>query len=86
LVDYHPTYSGLFLASGGSGHGFKFFPVIGDRIADAIEGMLEFSLRSLWAWPKEAVLNFDGTEDGSRSGIKGLVLEQELSKGRSSKL
>jgi sarcosine oxidase / L-pipecolate oxidase len=81
LIDYYPSYSGLFIASGGSGHGFKFFPVIGDKITDAIEGKLDSFLSELWAWPKNAVPNFEGTEDGSRSGLKGLLLEEELSKG-----
>jgi len=25
IVSYHPEHEGLFLATGGSGHGFKFF-------------------------------------------------------------
>ena len=31
LIDYHPDVQGLFVATGGSGHGFKFFPVIGEE-------------------------------------------------------
>ena len=38
LVARHPTLDGLTIASGGSGHGFKFAPVLGDLIADAVEG------------------------------------------------
>ena len=34
----HPELAGLVLATGGSGHGFKFAPVLGDLIADAVEG------------------------------------------------
>jgi len=30
--------SGLTIASGGSGHGFKFAPILGELIADAVEG------------------------------------------------
>lgn len=33
-----PTRPGRFVAAGDSGHGFKFAPVIGDVVADAIEG------------------------------------------------
>jgi len=86
LIDYHPSYTGLFLASGGSGDGVKFFPVIGGKIADAIEGKLDRSLRDLWAWPPQSAPGFAGTEDGSRSGLKGLILEEELGKGSKSKL
>jgi glycine/D-amino acid oxidase-like deaminating enzyme len=33
-----PARPGLVVAAGGSGHGFKFAPVLGDLIADACEG------------------------------------------------
>lgn len=33
----HPELSGLAVASGGSGHGFKFAPALGPLIADAVE-------------------------------------------------
>lgn len=80
-MTYHPEQSGLFLATGGSGHAYKFFPVIGDKVVDALEGRLEPELRNLWAWP-EAVdpQVLQGAEDGSRSGEKGLLLQEELAK------
>lgn len=34
-----PAREGLTIATGGSGHGFKFAPVLGDLIADAMEGV-----------------------------------------------
>jgi glycine/D-amino acid oxidase-like deaminating enzyme len=34
----HPQLSNLTIACGGSGHGFKFAPIIGDLIADVTEG------------------------------------------------
>lgn len=34
----HPERPGLTVAGGGSGHGFKFAPVLGPIIADAVEG------------------------------------------------
>lgn len=36
-IDQHPEISGLSVAAGGSGHGFKFAPVLGPLIADAVE-------------------------------------------------
>ncbi|CAF9933546.1 MAG: hypothetical protein ALECFALPRED_005627 [Alectoria fallacina] len=77
LIDYHPKYEGLFLATGGSGHGFKFLPVLGDKIVSAIEGRLEEEFAKLWRWPREKVLPFRGCEDGSRLGDRGMILEQE---------
>lgn len=37
-IDRHPQIEGLTVSSGGSGHGFKFAPVLGDLTADAVEG------------------------------------------------
>jgi glycine/D-amino acid oxidase-like deaminating enzyme len=36
-IDCHPELDGLSVASGGSGHGFKFAPILGTLIADAVE-------------------------------------------------
>jgi glycine/D-amino acid oxidase-like deaminating enzyme len=38
-IDHHPSRPGLMVASGGSGHGFKFAPVLGSLIADVAEGL-----------------------------------------------
>lgn len=35
-IDQHPDIAGLTVATGGSGHGFKFAPVLGPLIADAV--------------------------------------------------
>ena len=37
-IDRHPQCAGLTVATGDSGHGFKFAPVLGGLIADAVEG------------------------------------------------
>ncbi|KAL3466636.1 FAD dependent oxidoreductase [Aspergillus heterothallicus] len=83
IITSHPSHPHLFLATGGSGHAYKFFPVIGDKVVDALEGKLAPELRDIWAWP-EAVDEgkFEGTEDGSRSGAKGLLLLDELAKAK----
>lgn len=36
-IDHDPVRSGLVVAAGGSGHGFKFAPVLGSIIADIVE-------------------------------------------------
>ncbi|KAL4810415.1 FAD dependent oxidoreductase [Aspergillus unguis] len=82
IVTSHPSHPHLFLATGGSGHAYKFFPLIGEKVVDALEGKLAPELRALWDWP-EAVdeAHFEGTEDGSRSGNKKMILMEELAKG-----
>ena len=79
LVDYHGEYDGLFLATGDSGHGYKFLPVIGEKILAAVERTLEDELARLWRW-REKSMPFEGTEDGSRSGVKLMMLDEELMK------
>ncbi len=37
-IDRHPQWQGLTVASGDNGHGFKFAPILGRLIADAVEG------------------------------------------------
>jgi len=47
-----PDRPGLAVASGDSGHGFKFAPVLGDVIADAIEDKpSRFTARFGWRMP-----------------------------------
>lgn len=38
LIDRDPDRDGLVVAGGGSGHGFKFAPLLGTLVADAVEG------------------------------------------------
>ena len=45
----HPDTEGLTVAAGGSGHAFKFAPLLGDIIADTVEGC-DHPLRELFAW------------------------------------
>lgn len=86
IVTPHPTFNGLFLATGGSGHAYKFFPILGEKVVDALEGTLEADLRELWKWPEaKSKDEFEGTEDGSRSGMKGLLLMEELAKMQKNK-
>lgn len=50
-----PDRPGLTVASGGSGHGFKFGPVLGKIIADAVEGADNPWLRE-FAWRPELTM------------------------------
>ncbi|CZT43064.1 related to fructosyl amino acid oxidase [Rhynchosporium secalis] len=80
IITYHPEFEGLFLATGGSGHGYKFLPVIGDCIVDTIEGNCPKEFKEKWAWSPDCVENVV-TMDGSRGSKPGLILEEELRKG-----
>ncbi|TPX18884.1 uncharacterized protein E0L32_011436 [Thyridium curvatum] len=81
IIDYHPSWKGLFLATGGSGHGFKFLPVIGDKIVDTLSGNCPPAFKGKWSLKDSRTFSaWDSvvTEDGSRGGIPGLILEREL--------
>jgi sarcosine oxidase len=41
LIDRHPDFENVWLVGGGSGHGFKHGPVIGEYVAARIEGKSE---------------------------------------------
>ncbi|KAL2176292.1 FAD dependent oxidoreductase [Thermothelomyces heterothallicus CBS 202.75] len=82
LIDYHPHWRGLFVATGDSGHAFKFLPVIGDKVVDCITRNCPAEFREKWAWKvTEAKAGLPVnvvTEDGSRSGKAGVTLDQAL--------
>lgn len=55
-IDHHPDRPGLFVATGGSGHGFKFAPVLGEIIADVVERRPNpWAARFAWRDPGDAV-------------------------------
>lgn len=81
LITYHPKYKGLFVATGGSGHGFKFLPVIGDSILECVAGRTPDEFKERWRWPDERVPEEEWAGDGSRGGPVGMVLEEEFRKG-----
>ncbi|KAI1373524.1 putative fructosyl amino acid protein [Hypoxylon crocopeplum] len=79
IIDYHPYWQGLFVATGGSGHAFKFLPVIGDKVVDCIMGKCPLEFQDKWKWrATDDVEKSIVTEDGSRGGQPGLILEYEL--------
>ncbi|CAM1501986.1 Fc.00g039700.m01.CDS01 [Cosmosporella sp. VM-42] len=91
LVDWHPGWKGLFVATGDSGHGYKFLPNLGEKVVDCLQGK-GGELGRKWRWKemeddgvgREKNGTYRGliTEDGSRGGSPGMVLREELEKGR----
>ena len=55
----------FFLAGGGSGYAFQFFPVLGNEIGDVLIG--KGRVQEKWGWKK----HIEGLGDGSRSGSDG---------------
>ncbi|KAI0120420.1 putative fructosyl amino acid protein [Hypoxylon sp. NC0597] len=78
IIDYHPYWENVFVATGGSGHAFKFLPVIGDRVVDSIMDKCPKEFRDKWKWKAAGDVEKPiVTEDGSRGGQPGLILEDE---------
>ncbi|KAK4242761.1 putative fructosyl amino acid protein [Achaetomium macrosporum] len=83
LIDYHPNWKSLFVATGDSGHAFKFLPVIGEKITDCIMRNCPPEFKDKWNWKSTTPARSGTTvftEDGSRGGMPGLVLADELAK------
>jgi glycine/D-amino acid oxidase-like deaminating enzyme len=67
LIDHDPDRLGLVVAAGGSGHGFKFAPVLGPLIADITEGRAHpwaarFAWRRLGPRAFEQARHFSGAD------------------------
>ena len=52
IISPHPASKGLYIATCGSFHGYKFFPVLGKYILQMIEGELSSELQGKWAWDR----------------------------------
>ncbi|KXH32569.1 FAD dependent oxidoreductase [Colletotrichum nymphaeae SA-01] len=67
VIDHVPTYSegSVFVATGGSGHGAKFLPVLGEHAADIlIHGDQSTSfMRQHWRW-RDNIRRGNGLEEG----------------------
>lgn len=66
LVSYVPGQCGLMVASGGSGHGFKFLPVLGKHVVDVVEGR-KTEYTELFSWRDVP----EGKKNGLEEGEKG---------------
>ncbi|KAI1264092.1 FAD dependent oxidoreductase [Xylariaceae sp. FL1019] len=52
IISPHSASKGLYVATCGSFHGYKFFPVLGKYIVQMIEGELSPDLKEKWAWDR----------------------------------
>ncbi|KAI0391261.1 FAD dependent oxidoreductase [Xylariaceae sp. FL0594] len=80
VVDYVPGRPRLAVCSGGSGHGFKFLPILGREVVKILEGKADKTVfGALWKWrsaaPGKARNGLEEGEDGPR------VLERQQMAG-----
>jgi sarcosine oxidase len=59
LIDRHPDFTNVWLVGGGSGHGFKHGPMVGEHVTELLEGSARvearFSLATKGVEPERAV-------------------------------
>ncbi|OKL57829.1 hypothetical protein UA08_07288 [Talaromyces atroroseus] len=82
LIDRHPQHPSLLLATGDSGHAFKMLPIIGNYIADALEGS-EQGLKKEWRYGgRKEVRNVTrpGTEVKDLRSVLGIQDVGDMSK------
>ncbi|KAJ1327362.1 sarcosine oxidase-like protein [Microdochium nivale] len=53
IISPHTAAKGLFVATCGSFHGYKFFPVLGKYIVQMLEDGLSPQLADKWAWDRQ---------------------------------
>ncbi|KAF4631685.1 hypothetical protein G7Y89_g6449 [Cudoniella acicularis] len=53
IISSHPCSRNLYIATGGSFHGWKFLPIIGKYVVQMLDGQLEPELQKRWAWNRE---------------------------------
>ncbi|KAF9739304.1 hypothetical protein PMIN03_001725 [Paraphaeosphaeria minitans] len=53
IMDYHPDYTNLFVGGAGSGHAFKFLPVLGECMAQDLKKQLPEHLAEKWRFRTE---------------------------------
>lgn len=53
IISPHSAAKGLYVATCGNFHGWKFFPVLGKYIVQMLEGELSKELSEKWAWDRQ---------------------------------
>jgi sarcosine oxidase/L-pipecolate oxidase len=65
VVDFVPGRPGVAICSGGSGHGFKFLPVLGREVVKILEGKGEQTVYGkMWQWRSSMSEERNGLEEG----------------------
>jgi glycine/D-amino acid oxidase-like deaminating enzyme len=78
IISPHTASQGLYIATCGNFHGWKFFPVIGKYVVQMLEGKLEQDLKDKWAWDREWPAVSDAFVDWPRTEMRTLTGEARL--------
>ncbi len=53
IISPHPRCENLYIATGGSFHGWKFLPIIGKYVVQMLDGTLDEDIAKRWAWDRD---------------------------------
>ncbi|KAI1173997.1 FAD dependent oxidoreductase [Nemania sp. FL0916] len=80
VVDFVPGQPRVVVCSGGSGHGFKFLPILGREVVKILEGKGDQTVYGqMWKWRRSTSGKRNGLEEGE-TGPR--VLEKQQLAGR----
>jgi sarcosine oxidase/L-pipecolate oxidase len=81
IISPHTRCQNLFIASGGSFHGWKFLPVIGKYIVQMLEGELEEDVARRWHWDEAENLVLRGEKANHTYVIKADLKDLDVAHG-----
>ncbi|KIY68064.1 FAD dependent oxidoreductase [Cylindrobasidium torrendii FP15055 ss-10] len=76
VIGVHPTDAGLILGTAGNGHAYKFLPVIGRIVADAVQGIMDPATKQRFALDRKTSLAKDGSREYQKEGRRELIIEE----------
>ncbi|KAI0428503.1 FAD dependent oxidoreductase [Xylaria sp. FL1042] len=80
VVDFVPGRPRVAICSGGSGHGFKFLPILGREVVKVLEGKGDQTVYGgMWKWRASTATKRNGLEEGEEGPR---VLEKQRMAGR----
>ena len=53
IISPHSASKGLYVATCGNFHGWKFFPVLGKYVVQMLEGSLDAQMADKWSWDRD---------------------------------
>ncbi|KAI8630188.1 FAD dependent oxidoreductase [Xylariaceae sp. FL1651] len=79
VVDFVPGRPGVAICSGGSGHGFKFLPILGREVVKILEGKGDQTVYGqMWKWRSSTAAQRNGLEEGE-NGPRVLEMQRMAS-------
>ena len=75
IISPHSACKGLYVATCGSFHGFKFLPVLGKYVVEMLSGELDSELEKRWAWDRE-LPSVDGNSKWPKKELRDWSIEK----------